>query len=472
MTRWLSRSRRLHASRPRTRAGYASHVSQAPSRHSLEILEPRLLLSGSISAQFVAVDNSAVLTGYNTFDLEVTTTSDWTAAVMRLNLTNGTIYQDPSGSSVALNPLIYTIVPSLEFDTFLGGGVALPSIAGAAGDLGGDALQFDAGELDVSWFNVGANDIGTLGIARITLSDDAAGTWSYLAINAAGERVTDSGTVTAGSFATPTPPPPAAPAVDGDFTGDGKTDILWRNRTTGQTSFWQMDGTAFQASTDLTSATTDTNWRPVGVGDFTGDGETDTLWRNAVDGRNYIAQTSNGVSGQQFNLTTVGNLDWKIAGVADFTGDAKNDILWRNTRNGRNLVWQMDGITYQQKLNVKRMRNTSWRIGGTADFNGDGKADILWRNTTNGRNAVWQMNGAAFQGSTAIKRVRNQAWQIAQVGDYTGDGLADILWRNTANGANTVWQMNGTAFQAANAIQSQPDQDWQAAGPLLGLWEA
>lgn len=436
----------------------------------LQTLEPRLLLSGTISAAFVAVDNSAALAGYNTFDLQVTTSADWTGGVLLLTLTQGTIYQDAVGNALAPNPGFFGAFPTLEFDTAVGGDAASPSIAGAAGDLGGDGYQFDTAELDVTWFNVSGTDTGTFAIARITLSDDAVGTWSYMAINSASDSATDSGTITAGSLL-PVDPPDPTPAIDGDFDEDGKADIVWRNLSTGQTAIWTMDDTTFQASNTLTGAANDTDWRPVGVGDFTGDGKSDTLWHNIVDGRNYIEATDGGVAGARTDLPTVSDTRWTVAGVADFTGDGNNDILWRHTRNGRNLLWEMNGTAHVQNHAIKRMKNTDWRIGGVGDFDGDDKADILWRNTATGRNAVWRMNRTAFLGSTGIQGIRNQAWQIAQVGDFTGDGKADILWRHSGTGANTVWQMNGTAFLGATAIQSQPDQDWQIAGPLLGLWE-
>ena len=34
----------------------------------------------------------------------------------------------------------------------------------------------------------------------------------------------------------------------GDFDGDGKADIVWRNDTTGQVAFWLMNGMAISAS--------------------------------------------------------------------------------------------------------------------------------------------------------------------------------------------------------------------------------
>jgi Beta-propeller repeat/FG-GAP-like repeat len=68
---------------------------------------------------------------------------------------------------------------------------------------------------------------------------------------------------------------------------------------------------------------------PVCCGDFNGDGRADILWRNAsgevyewlLNGTNLIGEGSPG---------SVGN-DWQIAGVGDFNGDGKADILWRNT---------------------------------------------------------------------------------------------------------------------------------------------
>jgi hypothetical protein len=39
-------------------------------------------------------------------------------------------------------------------------------------------------------------------------------------------------------------------AVTGDFNGDGKSDLLWRN-TSGDTAVWFMNGTAVASTTSL-----------------------------------------------------------------------------------------------------------------------------------------------------------------------------------------------------------------------------
>ena len=68
-----------------------------------------------------------------------------------------------------------------------------------------------------------------------------------------------------------------APAVDRDFNGDGKADLLWRH-TSGAVAIWLMNGTAVIGSAVLGTVTTD--WTIVGVRDFNGDGKADLLWRH------------------------------------------------------------------------------------------------------------------------------------------------------------------------------------------------
>ena len=45
----------------------------------------------------------------------------------------------------------------------------------------------------------------------------------------------------------------------GDFDGDGKADILWRNQTTGQDAIWFMNG-ATTTSGPFTGTVADLNW--------------------------------------------------------------------------------------------------------------------------------------------------------------------------------------------------------------------
>ncbi len=75
-----------------------------------------------------------------------------------------------------------------------------------------------------------------------------------------------------------------------DLTGDGKADIVRRNRNTGWVSLWEMDG-------NLAS------YR--GIGPM--------------------------------------NLDIEVVGIGDLNGDGKADIVRRNANTGWVSLWEMDG---------------------------------------------------------------------------------------------------------------------------------
>jgi hypothetical protein len=63
----------------------------------------------------------------------------------------------------------------------------------------------------------------------------------------------------------------------GDFNGDGKSDILWRD-TNGDVYIWLMNGFQLISSADL--GNDPLVWSIAGVGDCNGDGTNDILWRN------------------------------------------------------------------------------------------------------------------------------------------------------------------------------------------------
>ncbi|MBW4521164.1 MAG: PQQ-dependent sugar dehydrogenase [Scytolyngbya sp. HA4215-MV1] len=128
-----------------------------------------------------------------------------------------------------------------------------------------------------------------------------------------------------------------------DFTGDGQADLLWRNQATGEQVFWQMNGTTAISTIPLTPSVPDPNWQIVAAADFTGDGRTDLVWRNRATGAQVFWQMNGttAIATLPFNLA-VPDTAWKIAGAADFTGDNQADILWRNSTTGEQVFWEMN----------------------------------------------------------------------------------------------------------------------------------
>ena len=191
----------------------------------------------------------------------------------------------------------------------------------------------------------------------------------------------------------------AAPAWSvagtGDFDGDGKQDdILWFNATTRQTAVWITNAGQI-VSAAWVGGMVSQGWSIAGVGDFDGNGKSDILWRN-TNGSNAI-WFMNGTRLASTAFTATASGIWSIKGVADFDGDGKADIFWQDTA-GNTYVWLMNGAA-TKGLAPSIFVGTAWTALQFADFNGDGKADILWRNAA-GATYVWLMNGLTLPTTT------------------------------------------------------------------------
>ncbi|MEX0269060.1 beta strand repeat-containing protein [Leptolyngbyaceae cyanobacterium UHCC 1019] len=249
-----------------------------------------------------------------------------------------------------------------------------------------------------------------------------------------------------------------------DFTQDGITDILWRNGLNGQNLVWEMDGTTYKNATFINSVAVNSGWNAVGTGDFTKDGKTDILWRNSGSGQNLVWEMDGTTyKNATFINSVAAGSGWEVVGTGDFTKDGKTDILWRNSGSGQNLVWEMDGTTYKNATFINSVAaGSGWEVVGTGDFTKDGKTDILWRNSGSGQNLVWEMDGTTYKNATFIESVPNSSgWKVAGVGDFTKDGNADVLWHNSLDGSVGIWGMNGTTYNGYINIGSvSPSSGW------------
>jgi len=246
-----------------------------------------------------------------------------------------------------------------------------------------------------------------------------------------------------------------------DHDGDGRSDILWRNASTGENYLYTMDGTRVLTGEGYLRAVADPNWQIAGTGDFDGDGRADILWRNAATGENYIyLMSGTSIIGEGY-LRTVSDLDWKVAGVGDFDGDGRDDILWRNATSGENYVYFMNSLSIANEGYLRTVADTRWEVKGVGDVDGDGKADILWRNSSSGENYVYLMQGTAIRGEGYLRTVADTRWEIKGFGDVDGDGRADIVWRNNATGENYVYLMNRLSIAGEGYLRTVPDPAWQ-----------
>ncbi len=118
-------------------------------------------------------------------------------------------------------------------------------------------------------------------------------------------------------------------SVPGDFDADGRVDILLRNvgpsPDAGAVLLWLMDGRNVRSASSLGAVGLD--WQVQDVGDFNGDGKTDILWRQESTGLLYVWMMNGGdvIVGTGYPSSQADDR-WRVAAVADFNGDGKADI--------------------------------------------------------------------------------------------------------------------------------------------------
>jgi hypothetical protein len=230
-------------------------------------------------------------------------------------------------------------------------------------------------------------------------------------------------------------------AGSGDFNGDGRADILWRNDD-GRITSWlaRADGSLANNDSKALSAVP-TSWRVVGTGDFNGDGRFDILWRNQ-DGRitDWLGHHDGSFVVNDSAAMASVSTSWRVAGTGDFNGDGRFDVLWRH-EDGRLTNWlgRANGSFTDNDRTAMSSVPTSWQVVGTGDFNGDGRDDLLWRNP-DGRLSNWlgRADGGFTNNDAVALTTVATSWHVADTGDYNGDGRSDILWRND-NGSLTTW---------------------------------
>jgi FG-GAP-like repeat len=150
-------------------------------------------------------------------------------------------------------------------------------------------------------------------------------------------------------------------AGTGDFNGDTKSDILWRNDD-GSVVLWQMNGLNLLSKSNLNPyPVVDNSWKITGIGDFNGDTKSDILWRNDNGSVDIWLMNGSNVLSTSF-VSSVENSS-KISVTGDFNGDGNDDILWRNNDGSTNL-WEMNGanVLAAGLINSAPSMSADWKV--------------------------------------------------------------------------------------------------------------
>lgn len=241
----------------------------------------------------------------------------------------------------------------------------------------------------------------------------------------------------------------------GDFDGDGKTDLFWRNPYShgGYNRLFLMNGFDIVSSPVL--ARLESDFVVEAIGDIDGDAKDDIVWRRLSTNQLAI-WFMDGANRRNFWSNSIGEV--VIEGIGDFNGDRVKELI---LRDGRALkVWSLvEGESRFNESTLSAAAPGDWRLAGTGDLDGDGTEDLIWRNIQDGRNSVYYMANGAVREQKLLPQVSTE-WALAKVEDFNGDGKVDFLWRNELQGGrNIVHIMDNTNRIAAGVVK-----------PVGGTW--
>ena len=154
----------------------------------------------------------------------------------------------------------------------------------------------------------------------------------------------------------------------GDFNGDGISDILWRHSVTGALFMHRMSATGVNPSgTGSAGVVSDLSWKIAAIGDYNGDGKSDIYWRNTSNGLNYV-WLMDGLSQTSVALSSiVSDQNWKVVASGDYNGDGRDDIFWRNSADGTNYMHLLNGSTVLAGTGpVQAVASQNWQVAGGA----------------------------------------------------------------------------------------------------------
>lgn len=225
-----------------------------------------------------------------------------------------------------------------------------------------------------------------------------------------------------------------------DLNGDGRPDLVSYLRNPNPipaVAVMPSQAGGFGAVTTNLIGTTNQNFfvRALGAGDFTGDGKLDIIAAeynslySAAAGEVYLL-AGNGDGTLQKGRLLAGPKN--VLAVADFDGDGKPDILAYDfsPANGAVLVvfpGRGDGTLGPPIITLS---DRSFTFSGpllVGDFNHDGKPDLLIASYAGGGLGVWLNDGKGRFSLASSTTGTPSRWELQGLGDFNRDGNLDVL---------------------------------------------
>lgn len=223
------------------------------------------------------------------------------------------------------------------------------------------------------------------------------------------------------------------------------SDVLWHNDADRNNALWIFAADGSVQSIVNLGRIPDPAWHPAGVNDFDGDGVSDILWHNDSSGNNAIWVMHGLASYDIVNLPWLPT-GYRVEATGDLDSDGSPDIVVHNATTGALALWLMNGTAFREIANLPPITNPNERVVGVIPYQDpnvgeDGFYDLLLRDLSNGKQRLWLMRHLVKIGGVPYPSVEVAAYHVAAVGRFTDGQTAfypAFVVRNPSSGANAV----------------------------------
>lgn len=248
----------------------------------------------------------------------------------------------------------------------------------------------------------------------------------------------------------------------GDFDADGKADVLSRDNRTGNRLLIEFEGSKLLASRFNTWTAYGNSWTDRQVIDFNGDGDTDLLARDATTGDWWLTT----LVGTKPTTAKVANWDpsatWQSLVTTDFDGNGSIDVVARNTTTGDWHLLRSENGVVSSRVIANWSTSATWTDFQTADMFGNGRHMVVARDTTtNLWHGLWS-SGTGFATSNLRGLALGRNYADTRVVDFFGDGRETVVTRDTQTGVwYGLWYGNNQ-FRLTNLGGWNPAGNWES----------
>ncbi|MFI6059417.1 FG-GAP-like repeat-containing protein [Streptomyces sp. NPDC051286] len=221
--------------------------------------------------------------------------------------------------------------------------------------------------------------------------------------------------------------PAPKPSGFGDMNADRTSDLLLRDPI-GRLWFLPGDSTGRLVGTG--------GWNAMNAvtrhGDFSRDGREDVIAREASTGKLWLYPgTGTGGLGTR---KLIGSGGWnsmsKVTAFGDLSGDGRSDLVAVEKSTGK--LWLYPGTGTGGLGTRKLIGSGGWNgmnaLVGAGDMNGDGRADLIAREASTGK--LWLYPGRSGSVGSRVL-IGSGGWNgmssLVAVGDWSADGHPDLL---------------------------------------------